>query len=102
MSQRERIKVVCRIRPENKLEKEGNYNKCVTFEDYAISVTVSPSMTKCEQCTPESKVSDMAGTHSFSFDRVFGPLVRQQDVFQEVAKPIVEGMSPTHQGPQAC
>lgn len=41
MSQRERIKVVCRIRPENKLEKEGNYSKCVNFEDYAITVTVS-------------------------------------------------------------
>jgi len=34
----------------------------------------------------------MAGTHSFSFDRVFGPMVRQKDVFFEVAKPIVEGM----------
>jgi hypothetical protein len=41
MSQRERIKVVCRIRPENKLEKEGNYQKCVTYEDYAITVNVS-------------------------------------------------------------
>lgn len=82
MSQRERIKVVCRIRPENKLEKEGNYSKCVTFEDFAITVTVSStSRHDLVQCTPESKVSDMAGTHSFSFDRVFGPLVRQQDVF---------------------
>ncbi len=34
----------------------------------------------------------MAGTHSFSFDRVFGPMVRQVDVFNEVAKPIVEGI----------
>lgn len=33
----------------------------------------------------------MAGKHTFSFDRVFGPLVRQVDVFQEVAKPIVDG-----------
>jgi hypothetical protein len=41
MSQRDRIKVVCRIRPENKLEKEGNYQKCVTYEDYAITVNVS-------------------------------------------------------------
>jgi hypothetical protein len=41
MSQRERIKVVCRIRPENKLEKEGNYQKCVTYEDYNITVNVS-------------------------------------------------------------
>jgi Cdc6-like AAA superfamily ATPase len=33
----------------------------------------------------------MQGTHSFSFDRVFGPLNRQVDIFDEVAKPIVEG-----------
>jgi hypothetical protein len=43
MSQRERIKVVCRIRPENKLEKEGSYQKCVTFEDQSIAVTVRRS-----------------------------------------------------------
>lgn len=33
----------------------------------------------------------MAGTHNFSFDRVFGPNVRQVDIFQEVAKPVVDG-----------
>jgi hypothetical protein len=36
-------------------------------------------------------VSDMSGTHSFGFDRVFGPNVRQVEVFSEVAKPVVEG-----------
>ncbi len=46
MSQRERIKVVCRIRPENKLEKEGNYQKCVTFEDQAITVNVRVKICK--------------------------------------------------------
>lgn len=45
------------------------------------------------KCNPESKVSDMAGTHSFAFDRVFGPAVMQADVFSEVAKPIVDGNS---------
>jgi hypothetical protein len=46
MSQRDRIKVVCRIRPENKIEKEGAYTKCVTFEDYNITVTVNPNTLK--------------------------------------------------------
>lgn len=41
---------------------------------------------------PESKVSDMAGTHTFGFDRVFGPNVRQSDIFGEVAKPVVDGI----------
>ena len=40
MTSRDRIKVVCRIRPENKLEKEGNYQKCVTYDDYQIAVSV--------------------------------------------------------------
>lgn len=40
MSQRDKIKVVCRIRPENKIEKEGAYQKCVTYDDQNISVTV--------------------------------------------------------------
>ena len=34
----------------------------------------------------------MAGTHSFSFDKVFGPLNSQVDIFGDVAKPIVEGI----------
>lgn len=41
MSQRDRIKVVCRIRPENKLEKEGSYQKCVTFDKTNIAVSVN-------------------------------------------------------------
>lgn len=38
----------------------------------------------------------MAGAHSFSFDRVFGPLVSQVDIFSEVAKPAVEGIINRH------
>lgn len=34
----------------------------------------------------------MAGTHNFGFDRVFGPNSGQVDVFEEVAKPVVDGM----------
>ena len=81
MSQRDRIKVVCRIHPENKIEKEGNYQKCVQFDNLNISVTVIITnfmrnlfeIMYFLQCNPESKVSDMAGTHNFAFDRVFGP-----------------------------
>jgi hypothetical protein len=71
MANRDRIKVVCRIRPENAIEKSGNYKRCVEFDTKNISV----------ECTPESKVSDMAGRHDFTFDAVFGPESRQIDVF---------------------
>jgi hypothetical protein len=62
-SARDRIKVVCRIRPENKIEIAGAYQRCVQYDKTNISVN----------CNPESKVSDMAGTHSFVFDANFGP-----------------------------
>jgi len=38
MSSRDRIKVVCRIRPENAIELQGAYKRCVEYTDTAISV----------------------------------------------------------------
>lgn len=63
MSSRDRIKVVCRIRPENRIESEGNYGRCLEWDKTNISIS----------CNPESKVSDMAGKHDFAFDAIFGP-----------------------------
>ena len=71
MSSRDRIKVVCRIRPENQIEKEGRFRRCVGYDDYNISV----------ECQPESKVSDAVGKHDFAFDRIFGPDSEQVNVF---------------------
>ena len=88
MSNRDRIKVVCRIRPENKIEKEGKYARCVTFDSTNISV----------DCVPESKVSDFAGHHQFTFDAIFGPDSKQVDVFQEVAAPVVQGVLDGYNG----
>jgi hypothetical protein len=62
-SNRDRIKVVCRIRPENAIEKSGNYKRCVEYDQKNISV----------ECITESKVSDMSGKHDFAFDAIFGP-----------------------------
>ena len=53
MSSRDRIKVVCRIRPENKIELAGNYPRCVDFTRTNINI----------ECRPASKVSDMKGKH---------------------------------------
>lgn len=81
MSSRDAIKVVCRMRPENKLEKEGNYARCVEFDKKNIRVTVAG----------EHKAGDMEGSHPFAFDRVFGPNTQQQEVFDEVALPVIRG-----------
>ena len=41
MSNRESIKVVCRVRPLNKIELSGNFQNCVTHDDYMMTVKVS-------------------------------------------------------------
>jgi kinesin family protein 5 len=79
---RDSIKVVCRIRPENAIETKGSYRRCVTHDDTKIEVN----------CNPESKVSDMSGNHKFTFDRIFGPDSKQHALFDEVAIPIVDGV----------
>jgi len=63
MSNRDAIKVVCRIRPENAIENKGGYKRCVVYDDTKIEVN----------CSPDSKVSDMSGNHKFTFDAIFGP-----------------------------
>ena len=88
MSNRDRIKVVCRIRPENAIEKAGKYARCVTFDGPHIAI----------ECQPESKASDMVGRHDFTFDACFGPDSRQVDVFTEVAAPTVRGVMEGYNG----
>jgi hypothetical protein len=76
MSNRDSIKVVCRIRPENAIEMGGSYKKCLqhTDKDITISVSYQENLTRpCySQCEPTSQVSDMKGIHKFTFDAVFG------------------------------
>ena len=43
MANRDSIKVVCRIRPENEIEKKGAYRRCVEHDSTQIEITVSPS-----------------------------------------------------------
>ena len=63
MSNRDRIKVVCRIRPENAIEIAGKYKRCLEWDNSNVSI----------ECTPDSKTSDMNGKHDFAFDAIFGP-----------------------------
>ena len=92
MLSRDAIKVVCRMRPENKLEKEGNYARCVEFDKKNIRVTVAG----------EHKAGDMEGSHPFAFDRVFGPNTQQQEVFDEVALPVIRGRRRWGERAQGC
>lgn len=80
-NQRDTIKVVCRIRPENHLEMDGNYSRWVEYTDKEIWV----------ECQAD-KTSNFAGRHDFTFDRVYGPDSLQKDVFEEVGAPVIEGI----------
>lgn len=80
-SNRESIKVVCRIRPENELEKKGSYRRCVEHDEKQIEISVSFSSFLIFKVNAESKVSDMNGNHKFSFDRVFGSEASQASIF---------------------
>lgn len=80
-SQRDTIKVVCRIRPENQIELSGSYARCVEYTDKEI----------CVECQAD-KSSNFAGRHDFTFDRIYGPDSHQKDVFEEVGAPMVEGI----------
>ncbi|CAE7538358.1 kif3 [Symbiodinium natans] len=72
----ESIKVCCRFRPQNQLEKEKEQSGriCVTVNGDGTSVYV-PSI-----------------DNSFVFDRVFGVDATQKEVYDYAAKPIINGV----------
>ncbi|CAE7197799.1 unnamed protein product [Symbiodinium pilosum] len=70
----ESIKVCCRFRPQNQLEKEQSGRICVTINGDGTSVYV-PSI-----------------DNSFVYDRVFGVDATQKEVYDYAAKPIINGV----------
>ena len=77
------IRVVCRIRPENKVEQESGGDICLEFSDYTIKLL-------CQERADD--------THTFTFDRVCGPLCSQSEVFEAAAQPVVEGVLDGYNG----
>ena len=69
-STRENVKVIVRVRPQNKIELSKNGTTCVVVTDTSIEVQDD-------------------GNYPFQFDRVFGWDSTQQDVFEDTAIPLV-------------
>ncbi|KAJ0973399.1 hypothetical protein J5N97_021358 [Dioscorea zingiberensis] len=71
------VQVLLRCRPFNEEEKRSNAPQVVTCNEYQREVSVSQTIA--------SKQFDRV----FTFDKVFGPLAQQRDVYEQAVVPIV-------------
>jgi kinesin family protein 5 len=76
------VKVVVRVRPQNKIETARGGAPCVNISDDGTEVDVE----------------DGYNSQKWSFDRVFKPTSRQEDVFTFVGMPVVEAVFKGYNG----
>jgi kinesin family member 5 len=79
------IRVICRLRPENKVESESGGHQCVEYTSTSLKLVV--------QDRP-----DETSQHEFTFDQVCGPEIHQSEVFEFAAKPVVDGVLKGYNG----
>ena len=78
------VKVMCRFRPlnDNELSKGGS-KICSEFHKNNKSVTINSSKKTSE---------NFSGSNKFTFDRVFDINTTQREVYEEAARPIIDGV----------
>lgn len=74
MSKSMNVKVICRLRPENDLEKNSEYQQCIKPTSSFLKIT------------SENQKEDY---QTFTFDSVFDQSSKQVDIFQYSAKPMI-------------
>jgi kinesin family protein 5 len=87
------IKVVCRFRPQNKMEiREGGVPIIEISEDGAgVSIKVKRKISYLKNNTLKLKsLKQGKDTNSFGFDKCFGSNTRQQEIFEYSIKSIVD------------
>lgn len=77
------IRVICRLRPENSIEKESGSITCVTYTNTSIKLKLSDR--------PEE-------LYDFTFDQVCGSEASQQVLFDHAARPVVKGVLDGYNG----
>lgn len=69
------VRVVCRFRPSNQNEVEHGHKEIIEIDSEQKTV----------------RLVSTEGNHSFNFDRVFAPGTSQKAVYDDAARPVVEG-----------
>ena len=77
------IRVICRVRPENKIEQESGAKNCVFYTEDSVKIII---FDRSEE------------QHEFTFDKVCGSEAHQLEVFVHAAKPVVEGVLDGYNG----
>jgi kinesin family member 5 len=76
------VKVVVRVRPQNKIETARGGKPCVDIKGG----------------TEVKLDTDEEGTYRFTFDRIFGPDSEQKDVFDYIGRPVVDSIFKGYNG----
>ena len=89
MSKSANVKVFCRIRPENEKEKLSGMKTCIipTSENSVKIFTESIGI----DTGKDSSKNKSDNTQTFTFDGVFAPEEEQENIFNVVAKPLING-----------
>lgn len=70
------VRVVCRFRPPNQNEIDHGHKDIIEIDSEQKTV----------------KIHHSEGNHNFTFDRTFPPGTPQKIVYDDAAKPVVEGI----------
>jgi len=89
MSKSANVKVFCRIRPENEKEKLSGMKTCIvpTSENSVKIFTENIGI----DTGKDSSKNKSENTQTFTFDGVFAPEEEQENIFNIVAKPLING-----------
>ncbi|EGR31594.1 kinesin heavy chain, putative, partial [Ichthyophthirius multifiliis] len=79
------IRVICRMRPLNQLEKSTGGEQCVVYDDKNITITVGNEKPQ-----------------EFTFDRILDPNICQKEAFETIAIPVIESVMAGYNGTIFC
>lgn len=92
------IRVVCRFRPQNKIELGQGGKSIITINSEEGSVKIKVCWYEMRKKTSDICIQGSESDHTFNFDRVFPPDVTQKEVYDDGAKPVIEDVLSGYNG----